>query len=86
MKRYLPFLIVFFILTLLVIDSQAQCSMCSAVVSSNMDDQADATGKGINKGILFLMAFPYLALMGFLYVFYREKIKAFSGRLFKQSS
>lgn len=35
----------------------AQCSMCRAVLQS---EEGQATAKGINNGILYLMAIPYL--------------------------
>ena len=34
-----------------------QCSMCRAVLQS---EEGRATAKGINNGILYLMAIPYL--------------------------
>ena len=34
-----------------------QCSMCRAVIQS---EEGQATAKGINNGILYLMAIPYL--------------------------
>lgn len=41
----------------------AQCSMCRAVLES---EEGQETAKGINNGILYLMAIPYLlvALVG----------------------
>ena len=41
----------------------AQCSMCRAVLES---EEGQQTAKGINKGILYLMAIPYIlvALVG----------------------
>ena len=35
----------------------AQCSMCRAVLQS---EEGQVTAKGINNGILYLMAIPYL--------------------------
>ena len=35
----------------------SQCSMCRAVLIS---EEGQATAKGINNGILYLMAIPYL--------------------------
>lgn len=35
----------------------SQCSMCRAVLIS---EEGQATAKGINNGILYLMAVPYL--------------------------
>jgi len=52
-------LVLFFVLFLgLSLDmSWAQCSMCRAVLES---EQGQQTAKGINDGILYLMAIPYV--------------------------
>lgn len=50
----------FFLLT--VAEASAQCSMCRAVLESG---EAQETAKGINNGIIYLMAIPYL-LVGFV--------------------
>ena len=51
------FLILFFIIG--INDSYGQCSMCRAVLQS---EEGQATAKGINNGILYLMAIPYLLI------------------------
>ena len=38
-------------------EASAQCSMCRAVLESG---DAQETAKGINNGIIYLMAIPYL--------------------------
>ena len=43
------------------IDSQAQCAMCKSVVESNLEN-GDTIGSGLNDGILYLMAMPYISL------------------------
>jgi uncharacterized membrane protein len=51
-------IVFFLILLLLSIDTgYSQCSMCRAVLQS---EEGKATAKGINNGILYLMAIPYL--------------------------
>lgn len=37
--------------------SYAQCSMCRAVIES---EEGQNTAKGINNGIIYLMAIPYI--------------------------
>lgn len=51
----------------------AQCAMCKAVVESGDADIAE----GVNSGILYLMAFPYIlvAVAGFLIYKNRSKLK-----------
>lgn len=47
----------------------AQCAMCRAVVESEADGK---TAEGINNGIVYLMAFPYLLVAGLFYFIYRK--------------
>lgn len=53
------------------------CSMCKAVAgtepSGNVYGGSQAIGAGLNKGILFMMAMPYLLL----FIFFRKRIKGF---------
>ena len=55
------FIILIFLFSFVEIN--AQCSMCRAVLQS---EEAQETAKGINNGILYLMALPYIlvALVG----------------------
>ncbi|MGV6844710.1 MAG: hypothetical protein ACWA42_01120 [Lutibacter sp.] len=48
----------------------SQCAMCRAVVESGGGKQAE----GLNSGIIYLMAFPYL-LAGVLIFFIIKKIR-----------
>ena len=51
-------IVYFLIFFLLSIDiGYSQCSMCRAVLQS---EEGQSTAKGINNGILYLMAIPYL--------------------------
>ena len=48
----------FILLFLLSVDmTYGQCSMCRAVLES---EEGQKTAKGINNGILYLMAIPYV--------------------------
>ncbi|WP_079735737.1 LPXTG cell wall anchor domain-containing protein [Salegentibacter salegens] len=66
-------LFLFLLLLLLPELAEAQCSMCRAVLESDTDQSA---AKGINNGILYLMAFPYLLIGGLGYFIYRSRKKA----------
>ena len=48
--------------------AQAQCSMCRAVLES---EEGQATVKGINDGIVYLMAMPYILVAGVGFAVYR---------------
>lgn len=59
------------ILLLLVVNfADAQCSMCRAVLETDTDQSA---AEGINNGIVYLMAFPYLLVGGVFYAVYRSR-------------
>ncbi|MDJ1466509.1 hypothetical protein QNI19_06160 [Cytophagaceae bacterium DM2B3-1] len=63
-------------------DLQAQCAMCRASVESNLSSGESTLGSGLNKGILFLLAMPYLAISIIAYLWYRTSIKERSKRLY----
>ena len=57
------------------LETQAQCPMCRMSAESNMKNGGSA-GKGLNAGILYMLATPYL-LVGILgFVWYRNRQKA----------
>ena len=71
------FLLVFVFFTLLPLTSEvyAQCPMCRAGVESSMKDEKNkAVGTGLNNGILFLLASPYV-LIGTAFIIWRKKSK-----------
>jgi len=44
----------------------AQCAMCKAAAEGDMKNNPNSVANGLNKGILFLMALPYL-IVGFIF-------------------
>ncbi len=65
MKKFF-FTAFFFVVSLA---GKAQCAMCKAVAESGDGGVAD----GLNEGIVYLMAFPYLLLGAVGYAIYRHK-------------
>ena len=63
--------ILIFILILLIPinEIEAQCAMCRAALESSTDN---SRAEGINEGIVYLMAFPYLLMGGLGYIIYRK--------------
>jgi hypothetical protein len=55
-------------------DASAQCPMCRIAAESNMKN-GGTEGKGLNAGILFMLAMPYLIVGGIGYVWYRNRNK-----------
>lgn len=54
------------------LNMSAQCAMCKAVVESGNAEVAE----GLNDGIVYLMAFPYILVGALLYFIYRYKAKS----------
>ena len=53
------------------LNTSAQCAMCKAVVENGDAEVA----QGLNDGIMYLMAFPYILVGALFYFIYRYKIK-----------
>ena len=55
------FIFILSFLTLSSVATLAQCPMCKTAVESGMKD-GHTKGRGLNDGILYLLATPYLAI------------------------
>lgn len=64
------FVVVF--LSILPAIAEAQCAMCAAVAETDAQGGGTAAA-GLNEGILYLMAFPYLLMAAVAYAIYRHK-------------
>ena len=53
---------------------EAQCPMCKMSAESNLKAGGTA-GKGLNAGILYMLATPYLLVGFFGYMWYRNRKK-----------
>ncbi len=51
---------------------EAQCPMCRMSAESNLKEGGSA-GKGLNKGILFLLSMPYVMVGTIGYIWYRNR-------------
>lgn len=49
----------------------SQCSMCSATAENSVNN-GNTEGDGLNDGILYLLAAPYLAVAGIGYLWYKN--------------
>ena len=48
---------------------EAQCAMCRAALESEADN---SQAEGINNGIVYLMAIPYILVAGLFFFIYRK--------------
>ena len=69
MKFKYLFLLLALLILLIPAEGFSQCAMCRAVLESG-DDQEVA--KGLNNGIIYLMAVPYVLIGALGYVIYRK--------------
>ena len=51
------------------LESNAQCAMCRAVLES---EETQTAAKGINDGIVYLMAIPYILVGGIGFFIYKK--------------
>jgi hypothetical protein len=68
------FLLTFLVLGVLVfiaIQANAQCAACTAAVETNNANGGNAT-RGLNNGIMYLLAAPYLAVAIVGYIWYKK--------------
>ncbi len=54
--------------------AEAQCPMCRMSAESNLAHGGTA-GKGLNAGILYMLATPYLLVLGVGIIWYRNRRK-----------
>lgn len=84
MKRTALALLMTFSLYFVTDSVSAQCPMCKANVESNRKASTDGVkkkvvGSGLNQGILFLLAMPYIAAVGMGVYWYRNQKKKKNG-------
>jgi len=78
MKKSFSKIATLFLLTVVFsfvsIKANAQCPMCKLSTEQNLKDGGTA-GKGLNKGILYMFAAPYLMVgtLGFIWWYNRKK-------------
>jgi len=74
MKMKIVLLVLFTILaTLFFSELAAQCPMCKMAAESNLENGGTA-GKGLNKGILYILSMPYLLVAALGIIWYRNRI------------
>ncbi len=53
------------------IELEAQCPMCKMSAESNLKNGGTA-GKGLNKGILYMLSLPYILVMSIGFLWWRN--------------
>lgn len=79
MRRYKLIGVFFFLFMLLLsTDMVAQCPMCRIAAESNLEN-GGSQGKGLNLGILYMLATPYLLVGTIGFIWWRNRRKQTSG-------
>ena len=68
MKKF-SLIVMIFVAFFLPETAMAQCAMCRAVLESEGNVEV---AEGINNGIVYLMAIPYILVAGLFYFVYRK--------------
>jgi hypothetical protein len=75
MTKGLKILLILFVCGLLastfVQPAKAQCAMCTVSVESNAKN-GNTTTNGLNNGIMYLLAAPYIAVAAIGYIWYKK--------------
>lgn len=72
-QKYLQKKVCFLLFTcFFLIEGNAQCAMCRA---SLQNEANKAVAEGVNDGIVYLMAIPYILVAGVFYAVWRLKQK-----------
>jgi len=64
--------IILLLVLIVSIPADAQCAMCRAVLES---EEGQSTAEGINNGIIYLMAIPYMLIAGIGFIIYKKFFK-----------
>lgn len=74
MKKQLSsliFIISLLFLSFIAIDALAQCPMCKIAAESNLLN-GGSKGQGLNVGILYMLAIPYILMFGLGFIWWRR--------------
>lgn len=71
-KKIFGLLALVFTLNLAPVEAPAQCPMCRMSAESNLKN-GGTDGKGLNNGILYMLATPYLIVGAIGYIWWRNR-------------
>ena len=71
------------LLLLTQIDAVAQCAMCRTTVESSISNGRSNIATGLNTGILYLLAAPYVIVAAIAFLWFRQSKQEQEARLAK---
>jgi hypothetical protein len=69
--RKVLILVAFCFIIFSAVEVKAQCAMCAATVQSS-NKSGNKTTNGLNNGILYLLAAPYIAVAAVGFIWYKK--------------
>jgi len=66
-----PFIIAAVLILAFGVEATAQCAMCRATLENNLSNGDPGIAAGINLGILYLFAAPYLAVAAVAFFWFK---------------
>ena len=80
---YKKLFILIALLLLTQIDAIAQCAMCRTTIESSISNGRSNIATGLNTGILYLLAAPYLIVGAIAFLWFRQSKQEQQARLAK---
>lgn len=71
-KKVLVLAAVGLVVLLISVDVSAQCPMCRMAAESNLEN-GGTEGRGLNKGILYILSLPYLLISVIGFIWWKNK-------------
>ncbi|WP_460671289.1 hypothetical protein [Larkinella ripae] len=81
MKSWKSILLIGLLFIVSIADTVAQCAMCRGTVESTMSNGRNQVAVGLNTGILYLLATPYLLVAVVIYLWIQTSRKEHGKRL-----
>ena len=75
LKKYISVLLLTVVMVVFIsIDLSSQCPMCRIAAESNLQN-GGTEGAGLNKGILYMLAMPYILVFTLGLIWYKNRKK-----------
>ncbi len=74
MKKYIS-AVILVVFSFVPMMADAQCVMCKAAAESSLVDGKSGLAFGINNGIFYLAAFPYIIIFTLIFLYLRRQKK-----------
>jgi hypothetical protein len=76
MQLFKKTLVSFLLILVTLASASGQCAMCRSTLENNYSNGNPGIASGINTGILYLLAMPYMAIMILAYLWYKSSKNA----------